>query len=141
MAVSRRLATPKFTLPNIFPLESRDIASRLYAGAIPRDHPADALPMLRQIRKHARSANLEFEALLNLGRTEEAWRQVRRQCRDSWPRRWRWPVERRARVMGHFVHYAEVPAAYFSGRYRYAARALEAFLNARLRPKRSLEPL
>jgi len=138
--------TPKFTLPNIFPMETRDIAGRLYAVAIPTvlwsGYPADALHLLRKVRRYARDANVadrhvawtwhfEFETLLALGRAEDAWRLVQRQLK-SWPRRSRWPVERRVRFMGHFVRFAEAPAAYFSGRYEHAARAVEADLNARL---------
>jgi hypothetical protein len=135
---------PTFTLPNIYPMESRDTAGRLYALAIPRllwsGHPAEALHLLHKVRRYARDVGVadrhvrwtwtvEFEALLDLGRTEEAWRQARRQLRTFWPARSEWPVERRVRVMDHFVHFAEVPAAYFSGRYEYAARALEAHLD------------
>jgi len=135
---------PKFTLPNIYRMESRDIAGRLYATAVPRvlwnGYPAEALRLLRNVRRHARDANVaphhagwtysfEFDALLQLGRTVEAWRLVRRQLRTFWPRRWHWPVERRVQYMDHFVKFSEVPAAFFSGRYQYAARALEAYLD------------
>jgi len=95
-------------------------------------YPAEALRLLRNVRRHARDANVaphhagwtysfEFDALLQLGRTEEAWRLVRRQLRTFWPRRWHWPVERRVQYMDHFVKFSEVPAAFFSGRYQYAA--------------------
>jgi hypothetical protein len=135
---------PDFTLPNIFPLESRDIAGRLYAVTIPRvlwsGYPAEALRLLRRVRTYAKQSDVaarhvgwtwgfEFDALLQLGRTEEAWRLVRRQLRTFWPRYWQRPVEQRIQFMDHFVCFSEVPAAYFSGRYEYAARAKESYLN------------
>jgi hypothetical protein len=79
---------PKFILPNIFSMESRDIAGRLYAVAIPMvlwsGYPGEALDLLRKVRKYAHDANVaqrhvgwahrfEFEALLQLGRAEEAY--------------------------------------------------------------------
>jgi hypothetical protein len=136
---------PKFTLPNIYRTESRDIAGRLYSVAIPRvlwsGYPAEALRLLRLVRRYARDAKVaarhaawtfsfELDALLQLGRTEEAWRLVQRHLKTFAPRRWRWPVERRIRYMDHFVTFYEVPAAYFSGRYKYAVRAKEAYLDA-----------
>jgi hypothetical protein len=137
---------PKFTLPNIYRTESRDIAGRLYGLAIPsvlwNGYPAEALRLLRLVRKYARDGKVavrhaawifysfEFDALLQLGRTDEAWRLVQRHLRTFAPRRSRWPVERRIRYMDHFVTFYEVPAAYFSGRYEYAARAKEAYLDA-----------
>jgi hypothetical protein len=135
----------KFRLPNIYRMESRDIAGRLYGVAIPRvlwsGYPAEAVRLLRKVRRYARDAKValrhtgwtysfEFEALLQLGRAEEAWRLVQRQLRTFAPRLSRWPVERRVRYMDHFVSFYEVPAAYFSGRHQYAARAKEAYLDA-----------
>jgi hypothetical protein len=53
---------PKFILPNIFPMESRDIAGRLYAVAIPMvlwsGYPGEALDLLRKVRKYAHDANV-----------------------------------------------------------------------------------
>jgi hypothetical protein len=141
--ISKR--APKFTLPNLYRTESRDIAGRLYGVAIPRvlwsGYPADALRLLRKVRRYGREAKValrhtgwtysfEFDALLQLSRTEEAWRLVRWHLKTFAPGRSRWPVERRVRYMDHFVSFWEVPAAYFSGRYQYAARAKEAYLDA-----------
>ncbi len=134
-------------LPNLFTTESRDIATRLYAVAIPRllwrGRPAEAIEMLRRVRSFGATSraaarwliwtySFEFEALVALGEFESAWRLMRKHLRLRYPHLANKPVEQRVRWMPDFVGHTEMSAAFFSGRTKYAARAMEAVLAWRL---------
>lgn len=135
--------TVPLELPNLFVTESRDIATRLYAVAIPRllwrGRPAEALEMIRRVRAFGTTSRVaarwtmwtysfEFEALVALGEFESAWRLMRKHLRLRYPLLANQPVEQRVRWMPDFVAHTEMSAAFFSGRVEYAARAMEAFL-------------
>ncbi len=154
MTKHSRTARGHYPLPNLFVLETREIAHALYAVAIPklmwRGEPAEALHQLRLVRRFAEQARVakkhtfwtygfEVEAGIAAGVTEAAWRTCRQWLRDCYPRWYGRPLRERVNRMPFFLRYHEVPAAYFSGRLRHATEAMELFLDWSLKHEDAYE--
>lgn len=145
--MSATLPSLTFRLPNLFLLEREGLVERLYARLVmyleSNGRHANIVTVCRQARAHRARAHKraaprdiffmwEIDALLALGKATSAWRVYRRWLRLHPRGLAAKSLKDRARRQPGIVQFREVPILYACRKWEPGARALEAYLAARL---------